>query len=151
VGIHSTKRLNDGYKGSGVRLQNAIKKHGTEKFVCEHLEFLPSRQAALDRERDIVNEQLLANPLCMNLIPGGTAVSTPIGQAARDRMRIAKLGKQRGAMPEQQKQNISRGKYKPITIDGQVFPSRKDAWTGVKHKMTHREFAEIVRAYAKAH
>lgn len=71
VGMHSTDDLEDGYFGSGQLLWKSIKKHGKEKHSKEILEFLPSRRDLKDRERELVDEELLGNKLCMNLRLGG--------------------------------------------------------------------------------
>jgi hypothetical protein len=69
--MHSTDDMDDGYFGSGQRISRSIKKHGREAHSKEVLEFLPSREALKLREKQLVNEDLLADPLCMNLKLGG--------------------------------------------------------------------------------
>lgn len=71
VGMHSTDNLEDGYIGSGKRLGYSIRKHGIENHEREILEFLPDRSSLKNREKEIVNEQFLQDPLCMNLQIGG--------------------------------------------------------------------------------
>ena len=71
IGMHSTDDLEDGYFGSGQLLWKSIKKHGKEKHVKEILEFLPSRKELKERERALVNEEIVNDPLCMNLKLGG--------------------------------------------------------------------------------
>lgn len=71
IGMHSTSNLDDGYLGSGIRLWKSIKKHGKENHSIEILEFLPDRKSLADREREIVNESILNDPLNMNVMPGG--------------------------------------------------------------------------------
>jgi hypothetical protein len=71
VGLHSTNDEEDGYLGSGIRLQHEIAKYGSENFSREIIEFLPSRKALKARERDLVNEEMLADSLCLNLKLGG--------------------------------------------------------------------------------
>ena len=71
VGMHSTDNLEDNYMGSGTRLGHSKRKHGIENHVIEILEFLPNRSSLKDREREIVNEQFIQDPLCMNLQLGG--------------------------------------------------------------------------------
>lgn len=44
IGIHSTKKLNDGYMGSGVALQHAIKKYGKENCTKEIISFFDTRE-----------------------------------------------------------------------------------------------------------
>ena len=70
-GMHSTDKLNDGYIGSGTRLWHAIKKYGRENFSIEILEFLPDREALKKREAELITEDLLKDPMCMNLTLGG--------------------------------------------------------------------------------
>jgi hypothetical protein len=71
VGMHSTNKLNDGYLGSGKRLRLSIKKYGKENFKIEYLEFFDSRELLVEREKQLVNEYLLKDTNCMNLMCGG--------------------------------------------------------------------------------
>ena len=71
IGMHSTSNLDDEYFGSGKRLRNSIRKHGKEVHLKEILEYLPDRESLAAREEEIVNEELLKDPLCMNLKLGG--------------------------------------------------------------------------------
>lgn len=71
IGMHSTDDLEDGYFGSGTLLWHSIKKHGKEKHVMEVLEYLPNRTSLRLREKELVNEELLRDPLCMNIKKGG--------------------------------------------------------------------------------
>jgi hypothetical protein len=75
IGMHSTDNINDGYFGSGSLLSRSIKKHGKESHTKEILEYLPSRKELKEREREIVNEELVGNSLCMNLRLGGNGGS----------------------------------------------------------------------------
>lgn len=72
IGIHSTNNLNDGYLGSGKRLRFSIRKHSKENFKLEILEFFENRELLVEREKELVNDELLKEPLCMNLKPGGS-------------------------------------------------------------------------------
>jgi hypothetical protein len=71
IGAHSTNDLEDEYFGSGLRLLRSIRKHGKDKHVKEVLEILDSKESMYIRENEVVNEELLQNPLCMNLKRGG--------------------------------------------------------------------------------
>jgi hypothetical protein len=57
--------------GSGKRLRRSLNKYGIENHTKEILEFLNDRESLEKRESEIVNEQLLEDPLCMNLQLGG--------------------------------------------------------------------------------
>ena len=69
--MHSTSNINDGYLGSGNRIRRSINKHGKENFKCEILELLPDRKSLKKREKELVNEDILKDKMCMNLQPGG--------------------------------------------------------------------------------
>jgi hypothetical protein len=69
--MHSTDDLDDGYFGSGKIINYSVNKHGIENHKVEILEFLSSRDELKKREAEIVNEELLADPLNMNLKFGG--------------------------------------------------------------------------------
>jgi hypothetical protein len=69
--MHSTPDLDDGYLGSGKRLKSSVKKYGEENFKREILEFFESRDLLKKREAELVNDDLLKDPKCMNLQHGG--------------------------------------------------------------------------------
>ncbi len=71
IGMHSTDNLEDGYMGGGKRIKNSVKKHGKDAHMKEILEFFEDRESLRQREIQIINEDLLNDPLCMNLQPGG--------------------------------------------------------------------------------
>jgi len=73
IGMHSTSDLSDGYIGSGRRLRNSVRYWGKDNHSFEILEFLPDRKSLSKREREIINEELLKDPKCMNIALGGEA------------------------------------------------------------------------------
>lgn len=70
-GVHSTKNLKDNYLGSGTYLKRSIKKYGKENFSIEIVQFFDKRDELLQKEKEIVNENILLDENCMNLKPGG--------------------------------------------------------------------------------
>lgn len=71
IGMHSTKNIDDGYLGSGRRIKAEVKKYGKENFQKEILEYAFTRKVLEEREAQIVNDELLRDPLCLNLKNGG--------------------------------------------------------------------------------
>ena len=71
VGLHSTSNLEDGYLGSGKILMRSLKKYGKENHIREILEMLDDRSSLKERERELVNEEILQDPMNMNLKIGG--------------------------------------------------------------------------------
>ena len=70
-GVHSTNDLNDGYMGSGAIIKEIIKKYGTDYLKKEIIKFFESSEEMYDYERQIVTNELIQNPNCYNLTPGG--------------------------------------------------------------------------------
>jgi len=71
IGMHSTNNLEDGYLGSGKRLWYSINKYGKDHHKIEILEFFDIRENLKQKEIQLVNEDLLKDPMCMNLHLGG--------------------------------------------------------------------------------
>jgi len=96
--MHSTSNLEDGYFGSGKRLRNSISYHGKKVHVKEILEYLPDRNSLAVREKEIVNTDLLKDPLCMNISIGGEGggFSHPHTEESKKKIGSANSKKQKG-------------------------------------------------------
>jgi hypothetical protein len=70
IGVHKTEDPNDSYLGSGSHLKNAIKKYGRENFSKEVLFCFDTREAAFDKETELVAEHL-GSDRCYNVSFGG--------------------------------------------------------------------------------
>lgn len=71
VGYHETDNLNDDYLGSGKVLKKAISKYGKEKFQKEILYVFPTRNEALLKEAEIVDEDFIEREDTYNYKLGG--------------------------------------------------------------------------------
>jgi len=71
IGVHETYNLDDGYLGSGKRFKNSLYYHGKENFKREILEYFDNSKSMYDKESEIVNEEFLKNPKCLNIGIGG--------------------------------------------------------------------------------
>ena len=94
VGMHSTDDFEDGYVGSGKRLGYSVRKYGLENHKFEILEFLSSREELKKRESEVVNEELLADPLCMNLKFGGEGGWDHLNGLSRSSEQQSKIAKE---------------------------------------------------------
>lgn len=72
--MHSTDDMDDGYLGSGKILGYSIRKHGRDKHVREIIEDCSIKGRAYLRERESykVNQEMLDDPMCMNITKGGS-------------------------------------------------------------------------------
>ena len=71
VGVHKTRRLDDGYMGSGKVVRSAVMKHGIENFTKVILETFDTSEAMYAREAEIVTDAFLARDDVYNLRRGG--------------------------------------------------------------------------------
>jgi|LakMenEpi03Aug12_release.lakeMendotaPanAssembly.Ray.scaffolds.fasta_scaffold287011_2 group I intron endonuclease len=71
IGKHETFNMDDGYMGSGLAIKSAIKKYGPDNFKKEILYIFDSRKQMEDKERELLTEDALSNPLCYNIALGG--------------------------------------------------------------------------------
>jgi hypothetical protein len=95
IGLHSTDNFEDGYLGSGWRLQNSIKKYGKENFKREILESFQTRKEASLREEELITPEILSDPLCLNLRSGGTGQSPGYSPPKDTRKKLSEAGKAR--------------------------------------------------------
>jgi hypothetical protein len=76
-GVRTLRKENDPYLGSGLRLKAAVKKYGKECFIREDLATFVTFEEALEWERVTITEEVLKDPKCYNLKPGGAGGSLP--------------------------------------------------------------------------
>jgi hypothetical protein len=126
IGMHSTSNLDDGYLGSGNKIRRSIRKYGKENFKLEILQFFESRELLAEREKELVNEEILKDPMCMNLRKGGEGGWHKWANLAF---------KQKLEDPEYKKWFIektgSKETFRRLFKEGKIKPYD---WTGRKHK-----------------
>ena len=137
VGMHSTHNLNDGYLGSGLRLRRSIRRNGAENFKIEYLEFFNNRIELANREKQLVNEDLLKDPMCMNIRPGGSG-----GWTSEQQKQNANKSNERQTWLRENDKEWSDIRLKQLKENGsKVFTNlwklgklKPLDWTGKKHK-----------------
>ena len=76
IGKHATDNINDSYLGSGVYLVRAIEKYGKEHFHREILFDFSTEEEMDAKERELVDENLVKDKMCYNLMLGGEGGDT---------------------------------------------------------------------------
>jgi hypothetical protein len=71
IGAHSTDYLEDGYIGSGYKLQEALSKYGKENFKREILHVYDCPLKMFEKEKEIVNEEFIRRRDVYNIVTGG--------------------------------------------------------------------------------
>ena len=86
IGKHSTKSLDDGYKGSTIHLYywNSRKKYGEHNFTRFEISFFETSEEAFSFERSLLTNDMIESNDCYNTGPGGNGwISTEAKKAAR--------------------------------------------------------------------
>lgn len=102
IGKHSTKYPNRKYYGSGIRIVRSLKKYGKDNHTVEILEYAETDEYLNKREKEIVTDELLSNPLCLNLRRGGDGGFSLSSVKASHRAR-----KEKSAMDDTYRSRIS--------------------------------------------
>ena len=139
-GMHSTDDLEDGYVGSGTMLWHSIKKHGRENFKLEILEFCSDRESLKQREAELITEEMLNDPMCMNLTLGGEGGWDTVNKNTEVRKirshNMTKQNKTRWLDPnwiEQQSKRKTR-QNKQLIKEGRLKSWKENySWKGKKH------------------
>jgi len=92
IGKHQTKKINDSYLGSGIALNNAIKKHGRQTFKKVILFVFDSEDEMNDKEMEIVTESFISTDTNYNSAIGGKGGPHFKGKTHTDETK-AKIGK----------------------------------------------------------
>ena len=145
IGMHSTDNLEDGYMGGGIRIKNSIKKHGNKAHKKEILEFLENRDLLKNREKEIINEELLQDPMCMNLALGGEGGwdnSDPLKQKEKWKKALNRMEWLMNNDPEWAKKRLESlrktgsDNFKKMHTEGKV---NYDTFSGKKHNVESKK------------
>lgn len=100
IGIHSTNKLNDGYKGSGYLLWSKIEEFGKHNFKCEHLRFFESRRLLIRAERIWVTSSFIKRPDTYNVATGRGSLLSYEGHSDQTKSLISNKLKNIWANPD---------------------------------------------------
>ena len=148
-GMHSTDNLNDGYIGSGTRLWHSINYHGKENHSIEILEYLDDRISLKNREKELITEEMLKDPMCMNLVSGGNGGCTAESQKKRSIAGGNTIAFKLKNDPDFKRKHAERcSKYmKQLHIEGKI---KYDTFTGRTHsEEAKKKMSEADRTRSK--
>lgn len=131
VGCHTTKKLDDGYMGSGRYICEAIKKDGLENFEKEILFVFDTKKEMLDKEEEIVDNIFRNREDTYNVALGGLGYGmqgVKLSKETCEKMSNSRRGKKR-IFSEKHRQSlrIACKKRKPQTpemIEKRIAPLR---------------------------
>ena len=149
--MHSTDNLEDGYIGSGKRLWYSVRKYGKENHKVEILEYLPNRRSLIEREKELVNEDLLKETLCMNLKPGGSGGFDFINNNGLNHKKnqhiiggkASAINRKKDSVLNEKLRKLSSEVMKKTHKDGKI---RYDTFKGKKHNEETKKLMSKIRS-----
>jgi hypothetical protein len=135
IGMHSTSDFEDEYMGSGKRIKYSIVKYGLENHTKEIIEYCKNREELVLKEKEIVNEELLKDCFCLNLMIGGEG-GRGFTQEERVKAGINSGNKHKLKLlndPDYRELHVNKSSkiMKDLNENGKIKPFD---WTGKKHK-----------------
>lgn len=120
-GVRTLRKDNDPYLGSGLRLKNAVIKYGKENFKRFDLVEFTTFDDALEWERVTITDEILKDPNCYNLKPGGAGGSLPWTEKKKEEVRRKGTYKKNKETRKKISQSaVERFKNEPGTFTGRV-------------------------------
>ena len=107
IGIHYGNIIQDNYYGSGKLIKNAIEKYGKENFQQIIIEEFDNSKDSYIKENEIVNENLISEDMCYNLMVGGKGASAGVNHPMFGKIRKDILGDNNPAKRTEVKYKIS--------------------------------------------
>ena len=130
-GRHKTNNLNDGYAGSGTKLQAYYKKYDSIEgitYVKSILQFYESDEELNTAEKLLIGDKYNTDPLCINLCAGGSWGE--LSDESKHKITVALTGKHPN---EETRKRISAG------------------GKGNKNALGHRASAEARKKFSDSH
>jgi len=143
IGKHQTENINDGYFGSGVALEKAIKKYGKDLFIKEILFTFDSEDEMNEKEKQIVTEEFIAKKNNYNMGVGGEGGSHFKGKKHTEetKQKLSLLSKGRKASNETKKKISEAGKKRIWSEETKrkISEKAKIRFQNVENRKKHSE------------
>jgi hypothetical protein len=133
-GVRKLRNDKDSYIGSGLRLLEAVKKYGRDKFTRFDLVEFETLEEAFEWERQIVTQELVDDPNCYNLKKGGHGGGEPWDEERKQ------YHKEKGTYA---KSKEVREKISQAAIER--FQHESGTFTGKIHSKESRDLMSIQR------
>lgn len=144
LGMHCTNNLDDGYIGSGVVINKAIRKYGKDNFKREILSFYNSCTELVDAEINLITEEVTRDPMSYNMTIGGTGGPIFKGRkhSEETRKKLSKRAKESSKSPghladiQKRRQRAKLRSYMFYQIYLLLGWESTKEITGIKHECT---------------
>jgi len=136
--MHCTKNLDDGYMGSGTIIKRSINKHGINEHVKTIIEYFSCKEDLISAEKELITQDILFDPLCMNIQPGGGGGFSTAQQIENNRRSQAKLSELRNNSDWLKKNKESRSTS--MKTQYQIGTRKPTGWSAqAREKVTTAE------------
>lgn len=117
IGKHQTENINDNYFGSGKALKEAIKIYGKDNFTKEILFVFDNEKEMNNKEREIINEELVSSKLTYNIGIGGEGGSHFKGKKHSDKTKekLSLIGKSKKVSIDTKKKISEAGRKRVLS------------------------------------
>lgn len=110
VGVHNGR--DPAYLGSGDRIARMLRKYPRGEFAKQIVASFDTMEEAYDLEAELVDDDLLAHPLCVNISHGGFGAAS-LTEEAKQKISRAKLGNVHSAETKKKLSKIAKGRPSP--------------------------------------
>lgn len=146
TGKHQTKKLNDGYLGSGKHLLRAISKYGIDNFEKEILFVFDNEEEMNTKEAELVTEEYCNRIDTYNLCPGGKGGYGYINSKGLSGNKtffqnkdIPKLGKEKQSLLYKNEEYFSNFKKNVSLSIRKRLEIYDHNWQGKEHKQESKD------------
>lgn len=148
-GIHTTKKLDDGYSGSGVLLKKAIRKYGISGFIIQPLKFFKTRIECSEYEKDFISKDFLSsNKNILYNVAGGGENGHFIPDIVRKKISFSERGK---TVSDETKNKISASLRGRKVWNKGLFGT-ENKMTGLKRsELTKQNISNGLKEFYKTH
>lgn len=144
IGKHQTVNPMDDYMGSGRAIENAIKLHGKTSFVKEILFDFDTEEQMNQKERELITEDIVNDPLSYNLGVGGEGGAHFKGKKHTVESR-SKMGRKGKVLTEQGREKIREVNIKRIISEETRRKISEKAKGRTHNTETKKKISESIR------
>jgi hypothetical protein len=150
IGKHQTKNINDGYLGSGVALEKAIKKYGKDLFIKEILFIFDREDEMNEKEKEIVTEEFIATNKTYNMGIGGEGGSHFKGKkhSFETKQKLSQISKNR-KFSEETKYKISEANRKRVLTEETKKKLSEKAKLRFNNEEVRKRHSELMKEFYK--